>query len=71
MNTEHTINLNSAECLKTASNWGSDTVYNICSGAQHVVPWGTMDYIGYGLACGILVSLVALIVVFVATILIN
>lgn len=32
------VNVNSAECLKTATNIGYDTVHNICSGAATNVP---------------------------------
>lgn len=37
-------NFNSTHCIREAHAFGSDTYFNICSGVNHVVPWGSMDY---------------------------
>lgn len=58
MNTEATVNLNQAQCLRTISHWGYDKVYNICNGSDTVLPWGLMDYLGLvGIGIAILVGL--------------
>lgn len=43
---ESTINLNDAKCIQSMTNWGESVIYNICSGTNTHLPWGTMDYIG-------------------------
>ena len=40
----HDTNLNSAQCIKTVSNFGEDIIHNICTGTQVVIDWGVMDY---------------------------
>ena len=44
---EQTVNanLNSAQCIQTAMSFGYTTYTNICSGAVHVVQWGSVDYL--------------------------
>ncbi|CAH1678080.1 hypothetical protein CHELA41_24485 [Hyphomicrobiales bacterium] len=39
-------NLNVAQCMKEISNIGHTVVRNVCTGAEAVVPWGTLDWIG-------------------------
>lgn len=55
------INLNSAQCIRTMSDWGQDTVHNICNGSQTVIQWGTMDYAGWVVG-GSLLAAVGLII---------
>lgn len=38
------LNINAAECITTQSNIGETVYHNICSGATHVVPWGSADW---------------------------
>ncbi len=42
MSDASTINLNhnSAECIKSMTNWGESVIYNICSGSNIHIPWG-------------------------------
>lgn len=48
----NTIDFN--RCIQGIYNFGSTTFTNICDGTNHVVPWGTMDWIfittGLGIA---------------------
>ncbi len=39
------VNVNSADCLRTATNIGYDTVHNICTGTSTNVPWGDGMYL--------------------------
>lgn len=57
MNPEQTINLNSAQCIKTISYFGHDVYRNICANTAVDVPWGTADW---GLA---IFSIIAAVVV--------
>ena len=41
----YNINLNTAQCIKETSNFGSNIYYNICDGSNHLVPWGTLDWV--------------------------
>lgn len=38
------FNHNVAQCIKSTSNWGSDTFLNICSGVSHTVNWGSFTW---------------------------
>lgn len=42
------INLATKECLKSISSFGETVYQNICDGTTTTVPWGFMDYIGFG-----------------------
>ncbi len=44
-----TINQNVAECLRSVNHVGGTTIRNICSGTEAYVPWGALDWIGWGL----------------------
>ncbi len=39
-----TLNLNSADCLKTVRDIGVNHIHNICTGAVTDVPWGSLDW---------------------------
>jgi hypothetical protein len=41
---EHTVNLNSAQCIHSISHWGETAYQNICTGTLAHVPWGSGDY---------------------------
>lgn len=43
---EQTINGNLSQCIQYANSVGGTTYYNICSGASHWVPWGSLDWLG-------------------------
>lgn len=49
-------NYNIAFCIQEATNFGNWTFTNICSDKVIVVPWGSLDWFGYGAlwAAGIL-----------------
>lgn len=38
------FNYNIADCIHTSASFGHNTYYNICSGVQSVVPWGSLDW---------------------------
>lgn len=38
------IAFNYTQCIKQASNWGSDTFTNICNGTVNTVNWGSLDW---------------------------
>lgn len=39
------VDLNKTECLRTASGLLKKTVYNICSGEVHEIPYGALDIV--------------------------
>ena len=46
MNTpDGNLNLNTADCLRSASDFGVTHVHNICTGAVTDVPWGSLDWV--------------------------
>jgi hypothetical protein len=47
MNQTIEANLNNADCIKQFSNVGSTTYVNICNSAQHIVPWGSGDWLAF------------------------
>jgi len=65
------VNVNSAECLKTATNIGYDTVHNICSGAATNVPWGAGDWVGAIFLGSFMGALALLALAFVSHILVT
>lgn len=64
-NVEQTHNLNLAECLRSVSEIGSTTVVNVCTGAEAVVPWGSLDWLGFGLISAVAAAMIVLFVVLV------
>jgi len=49
MNGTQNLNIDSKtleQCLKTVSNFGSNTYQNICTGESSVVSWGNADWVG-------------------------
>lgn len=49
---DQTINANFAQCIKYADHFGYTEYTNICNGAQHIVRWGGMDWVVWGLIVG-------------------
>lgn len=39
-------NLELSQCVKTISEFGSNTYQNICTGASETVHWGLLDWVG-------------------------
>lgn len=38
------VNFNAAECIKSATHFGSTTYYNICDNTERVITWGGVDW---------------------------
>lgn len=57
-----TADVNTAECILKKTNFGYDTVHNICDGTQRIVEWGAGDWFGAA-ALGTLIGFVWLIIV--------
>lgn len=55
------IDANTVDCLREVKNIGSTTVMNICTDTAVLVPWGTMDWLGFTF----LGMLLALVLVFI------
>jgi hypothetical protein len=57
---EHTVNLNSAQCIHSISHWGQTDYQNICTGTLAHVPWGSGDYalaiFGYGVMAAVVIG---------------
>ena len=49
MSTTVDLNNNTSACIQTVYNIGNNTYQNICDNTSHVVPWGTVDWIGFSL----------------------
>lgn len=66
--TDHTVALNSADCIKSMMHFGFSRIHNICSGTIVDVPWGMMDWvmamalIGFFLTAGIMMMSLGLLV---------
>ena len=58
MSPETTLNLNANACIKEVGNFGYTHYVNICNGTVVNVPWGTMDWLGYGTITMLFVGLV-------------
>lgn len=58
MNGTQDLNLNSTQCLVTVMDFGSRTVTNICTGAVHTVPWGSVDWVLAIGKCGALATII-------------
>jgi hypothetical protein len=37
--------LNHSDCLRAQENIGETVIHNICTGATHIVPWGSMEWL--------------------------
>ena len=58
------INLSSqnvADCLKSIGNIGNTVYQNVCNGTYSTVPWGTGDWLGFGLFAFVLCGIIFLI----------
>jgi hypothetical protein len=60
-NVTQTINANFAHCIQHANYIGHDIFYNICSGTNVTVPWGSLDWVGFVLGFSAVIAVVALI----------
>lgn len=66
MNSQTDLNLNHANCLQSATDFGKTTVHNICNGAISEVPWGSADWavalglVGFGIFIVILFGSMAI-----------
>lgn len=45
MNQPQDLNINSAECIKSASHFGYTAYQNICNGTAYQVDWGGVDWL--------------------------
>lgn len=43
------INLATKQCLKDISYFGETVYQNICDGTSTTVPWGSIDYVMFGI----------------------
>lgn len=51
-----------ADCLRSQTNFGETIVHNICTGEQHMIPWGGADWaLAGGLSLLLAVGVVTLI----------
>lgn len=48
------VNVNAAECIRSATHIGFERIHNICSGAVVDVPWGAGDWVGAAAVSGLL-----------------
>ncbi|RVO55127.1 hypothetical protein CN090_04205 [Sinorhizobium meliloti] len=62
----HDVTVNSADCIKTMTSWGYDTVHNVCAGTATQVPWGTLDYFGNVSLISLMILLCLLLLGFVS-----
>lgn len=63
------VNLNATECLGKTYDIGSTTIRNICSGAESVIPWGSLDWAAFvtlGVLFGAVTALVVGLVIYAA-----
>lgn len=44
------LNVNAAQCMKTASHFGFERVHNVCTKTVTDVPWGSADWAAVGVA---------------------
>lgn len=54
------LNINAAQCMKTASHFGFERVHNICAQTVTDVPWGSADWVGLGAIAVLAVLLLVL-----------
>jgi len=61
------LGINYSDCIKTSTDIGKSTIYNICEGVQHVVPWGSADYLAFFAVAGLalLINVVVVAIVWV------
>ena len=56
MNEALDLNLNAAQCIHSATHWGSTTYLNICKGTTVSMPWGEVDYALAAVGVSVLVA---------------
>lgn len=56
-----TTNLNFAQCIKQSNNFGSTMIQNICDGSTAIVPWGSLDWLGFFGLCAFALLVLAMI----------
>ena len=59
------LGINYSDCIKTSMDIGKSTIYNICEGVQHVVPWGSADYLVLSAIVSLLLAVTGLVVAMV------
>ena len=64
MNEALDLNLNAAQCIQSATHWGSTTYLNICKGTTVSMPWGEVDYaltvVGLGAVAAIVIMFLSM-----------
>ena len=58
---EHTVNMNSADCIKSAIDWSVTHYTNICTGAQYTIENGKFDQLLAGSMFALIICGVGLI----------
>lgn len=53
------LNVNAAQCMKTASHFGFERVHNVCTQTVTDVPWGSADWAGLGVVAVLAVFVMA------------
>jgi hypothetical protein len=61
-----TLNANLSQCVKSSMDFGVTHFYNVCSGVNTAVPWGTMDYLAAIAAIAFSVILLGIFLAFAA-----
>lgn len=56
------MNLNVAQCLREAPNWGHTTIYNVCKGTNFDVPWGSIDWFSEIVAWAFVIALISFLI---------
>ena len=69
------LNQTTADCIKHTSDFTQDVIYNICTGAKTVVPYGNVDIlvntIGLGLIGALMLMLLTAIIGMILSIIMN
>lgn len=47
------ITLDQSACIQSQLNIGETITHNICTGQTAVVPWGSFDWMGFAVLCGL------------------
>ena len=55
-------NIEFSQCVKSATHFGKTVYHNICTGATHDVPWGSVDWVNWVIGGGVLAVVVGLMV---------
>ena len=50
------------DCLKEYSTWGETHIMDICTGKEHVIPWGITEYFFFFIFILLVVFLLTIIV---------